>query len=421
MRWRSEKGGDWMVRVCDAIMGTGKSSAAITYLNEHPNDRFIYITPYLNEAARIKRECPQARFIEPSDKIPKYEGKKSLHTAALIKEGRNISTTHQAFRGYTPDMLADIRQQGYTLIIDENIEMLEQFNIDVGDLQLAIDAGYIHEENGAYSIVRDDYHGTALKELFYMLKSRELLKVVDKDDVLFYWALPPELILAFRDVFILTYLFDGQSIHHFLEIYNIPYEFIGIDKTGENTYRFGDYPGYTPEYVSHLGDMIHILDNEKLNSIGDDYHALSMSWFERKSDDVKQLKRNIMNCYKNIWGDVPLDKRLWGAYNSALSKLKGKGYTNAFLVFNAKATNDYRNRSHLIYPVNIFMNVEEKKFYHLHGVEVDEDMYALSVMVQWIWRSGIRDGQETYIYVPSRRMRTLLTNWIDSFSKGGNA
>ena len=408
-----------MVRVCDAIMGTGKSSAAITYLNEHPNDRFIYITPYLDEAARIKRECPDAHFIEPSEKLREYQYKKSAHTAALIKEGRNISTTHQAFKGYSAEMLEDIRQQGYTLIIDENVEVLERFDIDEADLQLAIDAGYIKETDGVYSVEKEDYNGRALHDLFYMLKSRELVKVVDKNNTLFYWALPPELILSFKDVFVLTYLFGGQSIHHFLEIYNIPYEFIGIARTDGNQYRFCEAPGYTPEYVSHLSDMIHILDNDRLNAVGDDFYALSMSWFEHGGEDVEQLKRNIMNCYKNIWGDVPLDKRLWGSYKSAFNKLRGKGYTNAFLTFNAKATNNYRNRSHLVYPVNIFMNVEEKKFYHLHGIEVDEDIYALSIMVQWIWRSGIRDGQETYIYIPSRRMRTLLVNWIQSLSKGG--
>jgi len=408
-----------VVRVCDAIMGTGKSSAAITYLNEHPNDRFIYITPYLDEAARIKRECPDAHFIEPSEKLREYQYKKSAHTAALIKEGRNISTTHQAFKGYSAEMLEDIRRQGYTLIIDENVEVLERFDIDEADLQLAIDAGYIKETDGVYSVEKEDYNGRALHDLFYMLKSRELVKVVDKNNTLFYWALPPELILSFKDVFVLTYLFGGQSIHHFLEIYNIPYEFIGIARTDGNQYRFCEAPGYTPEYVSHLSDMIHILDNDRLNAVGDDFYALSMSWFEHGGEDVEQLKRNIMNCYKNIWGDVPLDKRLWGSYKSAFNKLRGKGYTNAFLTFNAKATNNYRNRSHLVYPVNIFMNVEEKKFYHLHGIEVDEDIYALSIMVQWIWRSGIRDGQETYIYIPSRRMRTLLVNWIQSLSKGG--
>ena len=73
-----------------------------------------------------------------------------------------------------------------------------------------------------------------------------------------------------------------------------------------------------------------------------------------------------------------------------------------------------------MYVANLFMNVNEKKFYNLHGIEVDEDMYALSIMVQWIWRSAIRDGNEVYLYIPSRRMRELLIGWIDSVSKGGN-
>ena len=69
-----------MVKVCDSIMGAGKSSAAITYINEHPGEKFIYITPYLDEAARIKKGCPGARFIEPSDKLKQYQFKKYLHT-----------------------------------------------------------------------------------------------------------------------------------------------------------------------------------------------------------------------------------------------------------------------------------------------------------------------------------------------------
>ena len=66
------------------------------------------------------------------------------------------------------------------------------------------------------------------------------------------------------------------------------------------------------------------------------------------------------------------------------------------------------------------MNVGEKTFYYAHGIEADDDIYALSIMVQWIWRSAIRDGDEIYIYVPSKRMRELLIGWIDQTSKGGN-
>ena len=49
------------IKVCDAIMGSGKSSAAIAYMNEHPQQKFIYITPYLEEAVRIRESCPATR------------------------------------------------------------------------------------------------------------------------------------------------------------------------------------------------------------------------------------------------------------------------------------------------------------------------------------------------------------------------
>ena len=403
-------------------MGTGKSSASITYINEHPERRFIYITPYLEEAARIKKGCPDMHFVEPSDKLKKYEFKKSTHTAALIKEGRNITTTHQAFRGYTAEMLDSIREMGYTLIIDENCEVLESFPIHPDDIQLAEDAGYIQENDGAYSILKEDYHGTALHELFYMMKSRDLFHINDKgNNILYFWALPPDLITSFDDVFILTYLFKGQSLHHFLEMYGIPYEYIGIHKDEEGVYRFGDLPGYVPEYVSKIHDYLHILDNSKMNNIGDDYHALSMSWFERGGDNLEKLKNNVRNCYRNLWYDIPADRRLWGSYKGAFNVIKGKGYAKGFVTFNARATNKYRDRDALVYISNVFMNVSEKTFYEMHGVEVDEDLYALSVLVQWVWRSAIRDGKEVRLYIPSRRMRKLLEDWLDSLSEGGEA
>lgn len=409
-----------MIKVCDAIMGTGKSSAAINYLNEHSDEKFIYITPYLDEANRINKGCPKLRFIEPSDKLKKYNFRKSEHTAALIKEGRNITTTHQAFKRYTPETLNDIKEQGYTLIIDENVDVLEVFDFSQDDLQLAIDAGYIKDNDGIFSLVKEDYKGVALKELFSLLRSRELIRMTDKDNnALYYWALPPELLTSFKNVFVLTYLFEGQSLHHFMKIYNLPYEYIGIEKT-DRGFRFGSYPGYTPEYVPHLKDMLHIFDKGKLNDIGNDYYALSMNWFEQGGEDVEQLKRNVKNYFWNVFSEFPASKRLWGSYSKGFNKIRGKGYTKSFLTFNAKATNAYKDRECLVYIANLFMNVNEKKFYQMHGITVDEDMYALSIMVQWIWRSAIRDGKEVYLYIPSSRMRRILKNWIETTMKEGN-
>ena len=409
-----------MIRVCDAIMGTGKSSAAITYMNEHKKEKFIYITPYLEEAERIRDGCPELKFVEPSNKIEQYNHRKSDHTAALIKQGRNITTTHQAFKRYTEDMLEDIRSHEYRLIIDENVDVLERYDIHKDDMVLAVKAGLVKRDEDTYSLGKEEYHGQLYHDLWQFLKARQLIQIgSETKEHFFYWVLPPSLITAFKDVIILTYIFEGQSLHHFLEMYNLPYEYIGIQKTDGDKYCFCKYPGYVPEYVSRLKDMIHILDKEKLNAIGDDPHALSMNWFDKDGNAVKQLKNNVYNCVRNIWGGVPAREKIWGTYNGYKDKISGLGYTKSFLRFNVKATNKYRNKHYMLYLVNIYMNVGEKTFYLKHGIRPDDDMYALSIMVQWIWRSAIRDGDEIYLYIPSKRMRTLLIDWIEETSKGG--
>ena len=59
------------------------------------------------------------------------------------------------------------------------------------------------------------------------------------------------------------------------------------------------------------------------------------------------------------------------------------------------------------------MNPYVKKFFETNDVPVNEDGFATSEMLQFIWRSAIREGNEIWLYIPSIRMRTLLYKWID--------
>lgn len=406
------------VKVCDAAMGYGKSSSAITYMNEHPDMRWIYITPYLDECKRIKKACPKLRFVEPSAIVEHKHSNKTTHTAELIKEGKNITTTHQAFKNYNPDMLEDIRKYHYSVIIDENVEVLERYEIHPDDLKMALDAGYVEEIDCKYYIKNDDYKGVVLADMFKLIKSRDLVHIQDEEhNELFYWALPPSLITSFDEVMILTYMFEGQSLHHFLNIYDIPYDMIHVTMCEDGQYRFCNEGGTVPDYVRDITSKIHVLDNDKMNAIGDQYFDLSMNWFKRGGEPVEQLKKNIYNYFNNICGKAGVKKRLWGSYKKVESKLKGKGYSNAYLTFNCRATNEYRERDVLVYAANPFMNVAEKRFYELHGIQIDEDTYSLSIMIQWIWRSAIRDGKEIYIYIPSRRMREMFLRWMNNLGK----
>lgn len=48
----------------------------------------------------------------------------------------------------------------------------------------------------------------------------------------------------------------------------------------------------------------------------------------------------------------------------------------------------------------------------MNGVELNQDLYAISELLQWIWRSAIRDGECIDLYLPSVRMRELLGMWV---------
>lgn len=67
------------VTVIDTIMGAGKTSYMIEYMNRayvaglfnSSDRRFIYVTPLLDEVERVKEACPVSTPFELSPKVPK--------------------------------------------------------------------------------------------------------------------------------------------------------------------------------------------------------------------------------------------------------------------------------------------------------------------------------------------------------------
>lgn len=407
------------IKVCDAIMGSGKSSAAIDYMNHHPKQKFIYITPYLEEAVRIRESCPELDFKEPSDKIPEFDFKKYKHTLDLISSGENITSTHNMFLRYSDDMVDMIKEHNYTLIIDEAVEVLRPSSITSSDMKLLEQAGWVTKENGIIKLEPSfNYESGLANEIVALSKGNRLVDMPDTRQgcVYYYWLFSKDILTAFKDVFILSYMFDAQTMKYYFDIVGIDYRNIGIKRDKRGGYHFNDTVDYLPEYTRTLSEKIHIFDNDKLNSIGNNKHSLSYTWYQRashNSDLSSPLKKSVYNYFINYNRDKPVDVKLWAAYKTGEPIIRGKGFYYNNIAFNAKATNNFRDRTVLAYCVNIFMQPNEKQYLSGNGVDVLEDRYALSVMIQWIWRSAIRDGKEIWIYVPSKRMRTLLRDWIE--------
>ena len=143
------------------------------------------------------------------------------------------------------------------------------------------------------------------------------------------------------------------------------------------------------------------------------------------------MKQNLTNYYKNIV-NAKSDTIAWSTFKDFKPFLTDKGRKNTrpltaderkfpdkskhlqcFIPVNSRATNMYSDRYNLAYLVNVYPHPSVVKFFCKKDIEVNSDSYALSEMLQWIWRSRIRNGLPVNIYIPSSRMRNLLEQWLE--------
>lgn len=398
------------IKICDAIMGAGKTSAAINYMNDSPG-KFIFITPYLKECDRIVDNCPIKNFKSPKDK-PRS---KLLNLHFLLERGFNISSTHALFASYTEETIRLIREGHYTLIMDEVFEIVKEINVSKGDVMDLLANGYIEidKETCRVKWLNDNYVGTTFQDLMLRAKAGTLLYY---NDTFLFWMFPPEVFQAFDEVIVLTYLFEAQLQKYYFDINGFSYRYIGVEQRVGSFYFSETGNQFTK--IAGLKEKVHIFDNKKLNSVGDDKFALSSSWSERHFRNpvsCAKMRDGLYNVLRHYYSGKS-GNSMWTSFKAQKDRLTPNGFKNCFVSCSCRATNEYRGKKNLAYCVNIFFNPFLKRYFEEHGCVVDEDKYALSEMIQWIWRSAIRDGHEINIYIPSKRMRNLLTNWLNEVS-----
>jgi len=205
-------------------------------------------------------------------------------------------------------------------------------------------------------------------------------------------------------------MFEGQLQTYYFDLFNVNYEYKSVIKV-DNKYELVDY---FKENRQRFKELIAIYEGN-LNDIGKNYHALSSTSLEglkNKDNMAKLIQNNIYNWFRNIVkGKANLN--MWTTIKAAKSKLKGNGYTKGFIACNCRSTNEFKEKTNLAYVLNRFMNPLEKNFINRFGLDFDEDLFALSELLQWIFRSAIRDDKPINIYIPSSRMRGLLIKWLD--------
>ena len=127
-----------------------------------------------------------------------------------------------------------------------------------------------------------------------------------------------------------------------------------------------------------------------------------------ESVNYKKNNREIVraNFKKNYYKD--LDK------SRISNRVKNKNLTKPqWIEMTSRSTNLHRDRTALAYLVNRYPQPYFEDFFETRDVPINQDHFAISEMIQWVFRSAIRDQKPISIYIPSERMRSLFVKWLD--------
>ncbi|MFZ5781346.1 MAG: hypothetical protein ACOY4R_14235 [Pseudomonadota bacterium] len=438
--------------VIDTIPGGYKTTFILNHMNKAHSDylsgrfmgtlddgdpppRFLYVTPLLDEVERVKARCPDLNFRDP---VPVH-GRKFFDLERLVDAGECIATTHELFRMLTPRVVKRLQEQGYELVIDEVLTCVDYFKYDEDDVAslFQLKQVYIDAKTNRLRWNHDlwpDYDGKH-EQVKNLCDCGNLVAWSMEEDgfkpgkkgSLLLWAFPAEFLAAFQSVHVLTYLFAGSPMRAYLDAQGVDFEMRTVINQGTD---LAPWSG-TAEGEAKARIRTHLKVYEgPLNAIGERprgtrANPLSKNWFLKGGEEkTKRVRSAATNYFRDLTrgdrgGAKATSRELaWTTFKPFRSKLAGKGYKHhtQWIPLNAKASNDWRHKTAVAYLANRFALPEIANFFESHDIDIHENCYALSEMLQWLWRSAIRDDKEpkdVHVFVPSKRMRELLKLWLE--------
>lgn len=412
------------ITVVDSIMGSGKTTWMMQHIkSQHRNrlaaslstglvveKRYIYITPTLDEVDRVTSECSELDFRNPEP----VEGKKYWHLESLIDGGHNICTTHSLFRRLTRETYSKLIKAGYSLVIDEVLNCVELYTgLTKKDQEHLFSIGMVKVDPDTKKLKWNkvefgDYRGR-FEDIQALCRNGNLVLFRGH---LMIWEFPIDFFRCFDQVFILTYLFHGSAMSSYLATDNTGYNMMAVhggelvewDKVDESAIK------------AKLRDLITIYEGS-MNKVGEPdgkENPFSSSWFDRASEKTLSGIKASTERFFNKLAETPSRLNAWTSFKKVKTQLTGKGYGRGFLPNNLRATNDYIDKTSLAYLCNIFYLPPIRGYFTDRNIPVYEDLFALSEMIQWLWRGQIRRGDPIHVFIPSSRMRGLLKVWLES-------
>lgn len=399
--------------IVDRPCGTGKTTHFIQSFDS--DKRYLVVTPLLSEVQRIKDQAA-IEFHEPE--ITDTVTNKTVSLEQLLAEGLNVVTTHALFVD-----IAFLARQGllddYHIIIDEVLDVCHQVD---GKSPRSFQRFYCQDgyatvdETGKVSPtpIWEAEHEAVKDTLslnLYRLAKAGMLYVVE--DTFFMWVLPEELLKVGRLITIYSYLADGSLLSAYLRKLGIPYAH-DIDPEVDLEFRKKAKELITVEPIPSVAKVRFSYTGQKVRKadLAEKVSGALKKLKERKLRDVPD-DHVLITCAKENWfkdGNGDLNKRKAGCFAKG-----SRMFTSARWIANTtRGTNDHAHCSHMIYLYDQHMNPYVRRWLGLSGDKSADDRYALTELIQWIYRSRVRKGEPVTVYIPSKRMRDLLDGWLNA-------
>ena len=406
------------IEVLDSIMGSGKTTGIIKWMKSNPQNKYLYVSPLLSEVEeRIPTECEDLGFVSPNTLNHKT---KSEHLKELLCTGENVSFTHNLFTSLSKEHLSLISKWNYVLIIDEEIDFIEQYrgnDYSMDDIETLEDSGHIEVDTENLGVVRWKWPDDVFKEGSTYGKLKRMcelgmLHCAKHDRGMIVTHLPTALLHAARRTIVMTYLFKGSVMQKFVEMKGIQvkdFTEISLIKT-------------EAQVKYEASNLIELFETPSTRKVT--YRKgvrLTSSWYTSEATvaDFKLVCNALRSaCTKGKRDEVIYTVPKWTVISDKRSKkapIRVNGYAadECFLYCGTKATNKYSHKKVLVHAFNRHPMQAVRAYLSDYGFPIDPDDFALSEMIQWIWRSNIREGGNIKLCILSKRMKDLFNGWLD--------
>ena len=423
------------VEILDGLMGSGKSTSICKWMDElsikEPLSKFFYISPLLSEVqedgGRIHKQCNHVKFVSP-ESIGRSS--KSEHLLELLKDGVNIACTHSLYLNMNQEHFDVMKDLGYHLIIDEEIGMISGYNqysqsdcdslIELGCLSKQESDGMLLWNQNSTSFNNKDHKYHVFKRhvengLIYACKSSNSMMVTQ---------LPIKLLEVAKRIIILTYMFEGNILSSFLKLKGIQYSpFTEVVLNNVDKQEIRDLITlHKPRFFRQWKFM----DNLPLTYTWYSGNTISKERRITNKDisDITKYIKSVKHACGADWKDViytfpkcrsMLDEtsRMSKINPEELKRVDVLQEKRTWLASNTRATNTLSYKWCLIHCYNRYPTQSVMQYLKDYGVEINNDVFALSEMLQWIWRSRIRNQEDIYLAIASYRMRILFCEWLE--------